>query len=151
MTVYKSKVDWWLAAVMTLPVIGGIAVLVSGIATGQGTLALTGGGVLVGYALLLGLLVVPVAYTLDDKALRVKSGAVLKIEIPWDRLISAELSSNPISGPALSMRRINVEYRKASGREGYVLISPTDREAFLRDLVAASPRHQIVDGKVVGK
>lgn len=148
---HTSRVDWWLAALMTLPAIGGIAVLGAGLATGHRDMLYTGAGTIAAYALLLALMVIPITYTIDADSVRIRSGALLKITIPWDRLISAELSSNPLSGPGLSLKRINLEYRRPSGRETFVLISPADREAFLRELAATSPRHQLVDGKLIAK
>src|SRR5690348_2334421 len=136
MAQHTSRVDWWLAALLTLPAIGGIAVLGSGIATGHRDLLYTGAGTLVGYVLLLVLLVIPITYVIDVDGIRIRAGVLLKITIPWDRLISAELSSNPMSGPSLSLKRINLEYRRPSGRETFVLISPPDRDAFLRELAS---------------
>jgi hypothetical protein len=149
MAQHTSRVDWWLAALMTLPAIGGIAVLGSGIATGHRDLLYTGAATIAGYGLLLALLVIPITYVIDTDGVRIRAGALLRISIPWDRLISAELSANPMSGPGLSLKRLNLEYRRPSGRETFVLISPTDRDAFLRELASTSPRHHLVDGKLV--
>lgn len=149
MVTFRSRVDGWLAALMGLPVVSGLAVLASGVATGQRTLLLAGAGALAGYVLLLWLLVLPMAYVVDPSGIRVRAGAVIRVAIPWAELVSAELSSNPLSSPALSVRRIRITYRRARGGERDVLVSPTDREAFLRAIVDASPRHALVDGRVV--
>jgi hypothetical protein len=147
---YPSRVDWWLAVLMVLPVIGSGAALASGIAAGASVTIGIGVGSLVLYLALVFGLIYPMSYAIDADGFRLRAG-LQRLHVPWDRVIKAELSRNPTSSAALSLKRINVEYRKPNGKETYVLISPPDREAFLADLVAASPRHELVDGKVVEK
>lgn len=147
-TSYPTKVDWWLAVLMVLPVIGGAGAIASGLLEGSNLTLWIGAGSLLLYLSILWGLVIPIRYTLAEDGLRVRAGR-MTLHVPFDRLIMAELSRNPLSSPALSLRRINVEYRKPNGKETFVLISPPDREQFLATLVALSKRHRLVDGKVV--
>lgn len=147
-TLHPTRVDWWLAVLMFLPVVGSGAALVAGLVDGTALVLLIGGASLVGYGLLLWGLVWPMHYTIGADGVRIRAGR-MKLHVPFDRLAKAELSRNPLSSPALSLKRINLSYRKPNGRETFVLISPRDRDAFLADLVAASTRHRLVDGQVV--
>ena len=145
--VYNTRIDAWMPFVLALPVVGSGAALIAGVATGQAMTIAIGGLALGAYALVIFGLVWPCRYTISGDGLGIRAG-LQRITIPWDRLLKVEPSSNPMSGPALSMKLLNVEYRKSNGRETFVLNSPPDRDAFLADLVAASPRHRL-DGGVV--
>jgi len=134
---YKSRVDWWLALLIWLPVAGGAAALVAGVAAGDRATAWVGVAMLALFGLILGGLVLPMRYVIGGDGLRVRAGLLLRLHVPWDRLGTVEPSENPLSSPALSLRRLRVSYHKASGAETFVLISPTDRDAFMRDLEAA--------------
>lgn len=139
--VYGSRIDGWLAVALTLPLIGSVVAMVSGVFW-------IGAAALVGYCGFMLALVLPIEYFVESDSLRVRAG-LQRLVVPWDRLIAAELSSNPLSSPALSLRRIRIDYRKPNGKETFVLISPGDREAFLRDLAQASPRHELKDGRLI--
>ncbi len=145
---YPTRVDWWLAVLMVLPVVGSGAALASGLINGTPLMLWIGGGSLFGYLLVLWGLVIPMHYAIGDDGFRLRAGR-MKLHVPFDRLMKAELSRNPLSSPALSLKRINIEYKKPSGKETFVLISPPDREQFLADLVATSKRHRLVDGNVI--
>jgi len=45
---------------------------------------------------------------------------------------------NPLSAPAWSLDRLQIDYLK-NGKQRFGLVSPTDREAFYRDLTRAEP------------
>jgi hypothetical protein len=145
---YPTKVDWWVAVLLVFPVIGGGIALISGLINGTPSMLWIGAGSLVLYLLLLWGLVLPMLYAIGEDGFRLRAGR-MNLHVPFDRLIKAEMSRNPLSSPALSLKRINIEYKKPNGRETFVLISPPDRERFLADLVAASNRHRLVDGKVI--
>jgi hypothetical protein len=148
MITFKSRVDSWLVVALTVPMITGIAMVPLSVVTGQSALAWIGVISVVGYALLLSLLVFPMSYTIGD-GIAVRAGKLLRIDISWEQLISAELSTSLLSSPALSLRRIRLEFTKPNGKRGFVLISPVEREGFLHALVAASPRHRIDGDRVV--
>ncbi|MCW5807090.1 MAG: PH domain-containing protein [Deltaproteobacteria bacterium] len=149
MKVYRSKVDGWLKVVLVLPFVAGVAVTILGLTEGPASSAIVGVATFAGYALLLGGLVVPMRYAIDGDGLHVRSGAFFRIDIPWSRLHGAAPSRDPRSSPALSLDRIAVEYERPNGRRAKLLISPEDRDAFLRDLTDASAQLRLVDGRAV--
>ena len=74
------------------------------------------------------LLVLPCRYTLNRDTLNARCG-VLVWRIDLSEIVSAEPTQSPLSGPALSLRRIAVRTDRRTVR-----ISPRDRQAFLRQL-----------------
>jgi len=132
------------------PILAGLGTVVGGAATGTPAMGLAGGLGLLVFALVLFGLVLPMRYVVEDQALSINFG-LARIRIPFERLVSARLSSNPLSSPALSLLRIEVEYRGPRGGLKTVRISPTDRLAFLRSLAEASPRHRLANDSVVLK
>ena len=76
----------------------------------------------------------PCRYTLTEDTLNVRCGLFSKT-IALKDVVSAELSSSWLSGPALSLRRVRIRTSKKS-----VLVSPVDREQFIADLLAAAQR-----------
>jgi hypothetical protein len=61
----------------------------------------------------------------------------------------AELTSNPLSSPALSLRRILIHHRKPKGGSTFVMISPEDRLAFLAELARRTGRHRVEGERMV--
>jgi Bacterial PH domain len=84
------------------------------------------------------------------EGLAIRFGMV-RMRIPWDRVIGIEPSSNPVSGPAMSLKRLDVHYKKGNGTETHVLISPSDRAAFVRDCGETSPRHRVDGERLISK
>ena len=129
---YPSKIDWWFAGLMiSVPVIlliVGVAVIgVSIIAS----LVCIITGLYVGSIMFL--LGYPCSYTITDKSLIIRSGAFNEESIPLSQVRDAKLSSNPLSAPALSLKRV-----KISLKDGYRLISPINREEFIKELLSQS-------------
>jgi membrane protein YdbS with pleckstrin-like domain len=144
-TIYPTKIDWWLRPLLLVPVIsGGLSILLAH----DSTTALVGWVALAAYALLMLTLGWPIRYTLSPDELEIRFGLVHR-HIPWNRLTSMELSQNPLSSPAFSLDRIDVRYASASGSERTILISPIDRAAFMQDCARTSGQHRIVDGRLV--
>jgi hypothetical protein len=54
--------------------------------------------------------------------------------IPIADITSITPTSNPLSSPALSLDRLRIEY----GRGHLLMISPRDKEQFVRDLVVTA-------------
>ncbi|WP_232223917.1 PH domain-containing protein [Anoxybacteroides tepidamans] len=65
-------------------------------------------------------------YVLDNDRLIIKYGPFRKI-IPLNAIRSVRKTSNPLSSPALSLKRLEIVY----GLYHTVLISPKDRDAFI--------------------
>lgn len=81
-------------------------------------------------AILIYLFVVRIRYELDDESLVIFMGPIRYKTIEIATIRKMELSNNPLSSPAASLRRIAIYYNKW----GYVLISPKDRAAFIQDV-----------------
>ena len=127
--VYYSRVDWWLVALMagSLLFCVGLGIYLVGV---DRTAALILFGIVIFSTVLVLLLVVPCKYTLLDDHLLVQSG-VIRYIIPYTDIRRIEKSSNPLSSPALSLRRVKIARKK-----GFLLVSPTDRDKFIKDLSA---------------
>ncbi|MDR0534018.1 MAG: PH domain-containing protein [Verrucomicrobiales bacterium] len=120
---YYSAVDWWLALILAgVPA----ALIISGACIGDKILMLS--GLLVG--VVIALLAVPCHYTLTNQALIIKCG-LIKQTIPLEKIHDAGKTYNPLSSPALSIKRV-----KVTGTNGKILtlVSPKDRDAFIADL-----------------
>lgn len=129
--VYPSAVDRWL---MILLYAGPVLLLGLGIycaidqRADEAIICLAMG---LGTLLLNILLTYPCRYTLTADSLNVRCGFIHQT-IPLERIQSAELSTSWLSGPALSLRRVRIRLDK-----GQRLLSPTDRERFIEDLMTA--------------
>lgn len=70
-------------------------------------------------------------YTLTDSTLQVRSGP-FRWRIPLSEINGIEHTRSPLSSPALSLDRLQISY----GRGSLLMISPRDRDAFMRELAA---------------
>lgn len=123
-----SKIDIWIALLL----VAGPLILVNlGIylhKTGEekNSLICISAGMLIG--VVTWILAFPCQYTLEDKSLLAQSG-ILKWRIPYAEIQTVELSNSILSGPALSLQRIEVRYD-----QGRILISPNERDLFIKEL-----------------
>jgi hypothetical protein len=147
---YKTAYDWWIQLLVVFPLLTGSIVIVAGIATGNDQIRTIGVLATAGYCLLLGFLVMPMVYVIRGEGLAIRFGLV-RLRIPWDRVIQIEPTSSALSAPAMSLKRLDVRYRKGSGAETHVMISPSDRDAFVRDCAESSPRHRVDGDRLVTK
>lgn len=140
--VHRAKVDGWLAVLL-----GSLA----GAETGIGLMFLLGGAseggdgsagsLVVGAAMLAtgGLVGVVlgacyrIRYELSPAGLVVRFGP-FHTRIPLDAVEEVLPSRSLLSAPAPSLSRLRINYRTSGGRLWFVLISPEDRLAFVRDL-----------------
>lgn len=60
--------------------------------------------------------------------------------LPLDRIVEVFPTHNPLSAPAPSLDRLRINYRKKNGKMWLALISPQDKEDFVRDLASAAPQ-----------
>ncbi|MGJ8672301.1 PH domain-containing protein [Rubritalea sp.] len=120
---YRSAVDWWLGAILiACPLVCfglGFYFLTFSLSAGTWTIvsAIAVAGIIA--------LFLPCHYTLHDDHLLVRSG-ILKKKIEYKGIREVELSSCPISAPAMSLKRIRIE-----SDAGSVLISPVNRDEFI--------------------
>ncbi|MGV6851831.1 MAG: PH domain-containing protein [bacterium] len=122
---YYSKIDVWLILVvgiaLLVPAVLGIKALLAGDPS-----AYTSLGSFVAI-LILFVLVLPCKYTLTQSEIEIKAGVLINQKVSYSDIISIEKSSNILSAPALSLKRI-----KITTKTGMFLISPPDRDEFIR-------------------
>ncbi len=90
-------------------------------------------------AILIYFFVVRIKYELDDEKLVIFMGPIRYKTIDIQSIRKMELSNNPLSSPAASLKRIAIHYKKW----GYVLISPKNREAFIQDVLDRQKKFEI--------
>lgn len=130
--VYKSKIDLWLGGALAVAIIASTYAAWTTLATPSPTTwAIAIFTVSVGAGLPLWLLL-STRYTLRQGELTVRSGP-FRWRIKVADISSITPTSNPLSSPALSLDRLRIEY----SRNKSLLISPRDKEQFIRDIEAA--------------
>ena len=134
--VYQSKRDGWIVVLLWT------AVIVMLVTAGNVWVA----RVPLAFRLLLSILMTLMAafvlwvlygtrYTLTDKTLTVQSGPFRWV-IDLEAIIEISRTRNPVSSPACSLDRLHIRYRpNPSG----LMISPQDKDSFLRDLLERYP------------
>lgn len=136
LSVYRSKVDGWLAAVLVFSM--GITVAVAMLLLFSGSRQ----GILFGIVYLaiiagVALVVIPVRYRITDEELVIQSG-LLRWRIPLSQILRLARSGSLSAGPALSLDRLEVEYAKGRSSRSTILISPERQQEFIRDLAVAA-------------
>jgi hypothetical protein len=136
---FPSKVDWWLGVVLTAGVFAGplLQALLGGT-----DLTLLGVSTLVGAFILS--LIFPTDYTVNPDAVLIRSGWIIRWQIPLAEIRRIEPSRSWESGPALSLDRLRVVRER--GRD--ILISPADQEGFLRAVALHAP-HLALSGRLL--
>ena len=127
---FRSKIDWWIHLVLALLPAATVCLCA--------VFALEGGGMIVIvilYFLLINLiLIVPVwagtYYVLDEHELRVKCGVGKPLKILYRSIGGIRETKSALASPALSLDRVEIVY----GRYGRVLVSPRDKQEFMRRL-----------------
>ena len=135
-TEFPSKRDPWLVAVIWSAAIvslgAGLAVHATSMsATGRSAVLLTcaasgGFGLWVLYG---------TRYVFDGPLLRISSGP-FRFRVPLAEIDFVAPTRSPLSGPACSLDRLEIRWR-SGGRP--ILISPEEREAFLREIQRRCP------------
>jgi hypothetical protein len=151
--VHHAKVDGWVTALLGglagLMLALAVAFLVAGLTTGApplpAALGPTAGGALTGL-MLWGCY--RTRYEITPTALRVCFGP-FHTTVPLDAIVEVFPTRNPQGAPAPSLDRLQINYRRKSGTMGLELISPKDKEAFVRDLASAAPRLRSVTGEAL--
>lgn len=127
--IFKSRIDAWFVLVL---VAADVAVVVSLVAARQ-TPALWPVH-LVTIALGIGLplwLLISTRYEIGDTDLHIVSGPV-RARIPLRDITGVEPTRSVLASPALSLDRLRISY----GTYGSVMISPKDKDGFVRELTA---------------
>ena len=130
---YRSRIDGWLLALVAGAIGLGLFVL-AGVARLEGASIALPGIVLQGAVVaLVAWIFLGTRYELGERHLVVRSGP-FRWTLPYESLVEVRPSRSPLSSPALSLHRL--ELRSAAGRS--ILVSPADREGFLRHLAEAA-------------
>lgn len=132
MIVHRSRIDTWLVAVLAAAIAVSLFAVVAAGSTGSSAawpvsafIALIGVG-------LPGWLLLSTRYTLDGRQLKIQSGPFTwHIEVA--DITGMTPTSNPLASPALSLDRLRIDY----GRGRALMISPRDKDQFIRDVEAA--------------
>lgn len=138
---YPSKRDLWLVILIWASVVG---MLFAGVQVWQdsGESVAVRGGVSL-FMLVMAVVVVHLiyntGYAITRDSLQIRCG-VFRKTIPLAAIEEVMPSRSLLSGPALSLDRLNVRY---SGSRFGVLISPEERKKFLRDLASRCPTARI--------
>ncbi len=146
---YRSKIDWWIfllvaggGVMITLACIN--TILTRGVSDPASWVLLLS---TVFYWAVIFALAFPVLYEITSSYLKIKSG-LITTGIPLPSIVEAYPTRNPLSAPAWSLDRLHVSYQK-KGKKTYALISPQEKEAFLRDLVRKAPHLEQRGSRVV--
>ena len=124
---FKSAVDLWLLVIVALVVIISLGVSIRLVLQSSP----------VGYLRVIGVMAVGIGlpfwlfystqYVVIDEVLQIQSGP-FKWTIPITSISQVVETSNPLSSPALSLRRLEITY----GERKTVMVSPKDRNGFLK-------------------
>ena len=131
-TVYRSKTDLWLIALLAIGMIASLsgALVMLSIST-LTAWVLAAFIAIAGVGLPLWLLF-STRYILGQGHLRVLSGP-FKWCIPVAKITTMTPTYSPLSSPALSMDRLRIDYGVGSS----VMISPRNKKQFVKDIEAA--------------
>jgi membrane protein YdbS with pleckstrin-like domain len=125
---FRSKVDTWLVLILAVSALLVLVGVGAAARTGEMSLAAAAATVLVAAGIPVWIFTTT-RYDLSDGTLRVRSGP-FRWSIPVADIKSITPTHNPLSSPALSLDRLRIEY----GQGRAVMISPNDKDAFLRVL-----------------
>lgn len=132
---FKSKIDWWVAAILIIAPLVQIAVLISALRNGDQE-ALAAGLIGIGIvAAIYALLVVPVRYGISEDDLIIRFG-VVRQRIKYDSIVEIYPSHCALSSAALSLDRLAI--KTGRGPLYLTLISPLEREEFIAMITRAA-------------
>lgn len=78
-------------------------------------------------------------YTVEGSVLHIKSGFLYKADIDISSIKKITETNNPLSSPAASMDRLEIQYKKYDR----VMISPKEKEAFIQHLLQINPQIEV--------
>ena len=127
MKIYKSKVDWWLIAVILIAF--GYPI-VDGILSEEYVLS----AVFIVLLVLFYFLAKSIQYKIDGENL-----IIWRTKIPIQSIHKVYRTRMPLSSPALSLDRIGIVYNKYDE----IFISPKEREEFIKELLKVNPTIEV--------
>jgi hypothetical protein len=131
---FPSKCDWWLLGLLLFVI---SVQLTAAVCIFIGGREVWVGGLLLLSACFIVWLLRSTYYVVDETRLLIRSGPF------WFTVVLATIEEilptrNPLSSPALSLDRLAIHYQ-VNGKRRMVMISPEDKEAFLRVIAAMVP------------
>jgi hypothetical protein len=126
---FRSKIDWWLAAVLFSSALVSLIAVVIVAAVVSPLVALSVSPILL---LSVGLplwLLRATEYRIGDSALHVRCGP-FAWRVPLREIRAITPTRNPLSSPALSLDRLRIDY----GQTRSIMVSPADKERFVTEL-----------------
>jgi len=87
----------------------------------------------------IGYILLTTYYLITEKDLIIKSGFMVNKTISIDTIREISESNNPLSSPANSLDRLEINYY----RKGTILISPKNKAGFLNQLIEISPKIEL--------
>lgn len=131
--VFKSKIAWWFYALEAL--LGGVAALMVVLAIKEQQAVLYVAAAV--FVLIEGFLMVPMLlntkYVLDENRLWVICGLYTK-RIAYTNILQVKPNFDPSSSPALSLDRLQLQYKNKDGNNNFVSVSPKSKEQFIDEL-----------------
>jgi hypothetical protein len=138
--VFRSKVDWWLAAILiAVPVLTLVIALGATLDADSAADRVRSWTAPVIVALVYGVVGFPIRYVISEDTLTVRHG-LMRSRVRLQDITRVTPSRNPLSSPALSLDRIRIDHRR--GR-GFMLVSPSDRAGFAAAIRARNPLAEI--------
>jgi hypothetical protein len=86
--------------------------------------------------------------TATDLVIRSQLYGIRFGSIPLDSIQEVFPTRNPLSAPAWSLDRLHIVYLK-DGKKKFNLVSPKDKQAFLRELAEAAPGLRLEGDRIV--
>lgn len=126
MRVFRSKIDTWLGLVILVSVLVCLAItmgmaLIMSLSGRLFSMMVLAMGVVLPLWILLG-----TRYLVSQDSLVIKSGP-FRWHIPISAITRVRKTKNPISSPALSLDRLQIQYQPGKS----IMVSPKDKQAFL--------------------
>jgi hypothetical protein len=146
---YNSKKDWWLFGLvwgltLGLPVVGLLLVLAPFGNHALGWELIRAGAVTL---LVVLLTTYPLDYAITPTELVARSG-LMRWRVPLGDIQEVAPTRSAASAPAWSLDRLRIEYLRG-GESRTLLVSPSDKRAFMRDLAEAAPGLELRGDRVV--
>ncbi|UTE72138.1 PH domain-containing protein [Rossellomorea marisflavi] len=128
---YPSKQDWWIILLAWIPMVAtiglGLFTMVEKASTLSEQILVFTSCIVVPLFFLW--MMITTYYLIEEETLVIRFGPFKK-SVPLASITSIRKTRNPMSSPALSLKRIEILYN----RYDMVLISPKDRDAFIQVL-----------------
>ncbi len=128
---FPSKRDWWLGLLIWgLVLLGAVPALLK---PGRGQFI-----IMVAVILFVGWIWFWTGYEISDDELKIRCGP-FRQRIPLQEIKEIKKTRSPFSAPACSLDRMEIKY----GKSKRVMISPADKEGFIKLLVGKSPQFNL--------